>query len=78
MPEKYSADARAKRLEQWEADNFGFLTSTEAAQIRKIAKAIRQRAALTSKKCNECGRVFDLYNSDDADEWAYGHDCEAA
>ena len=48
MPEKYSADARAKRLEQWEADNFGFLTSTEAAQIRKIAKAIRQRAALTS------------------------------
>ncbi len=27
-------------------------------------------------KCVECGRVFDLLNPDDADEWAYGHDCE--
>lgn len=27
-------------------------------------------------KCNECGRVFDLHNEVDADEFAYGHDCE--
>lgn len=26
--------------------------------------------------CAECGRVFDLFDTDDADEWAYGHDCE--
>lgn len=26
--------------------------------------------------CLECGRVFDLLNADDADEWANGHDCE--
>lgn len=26
--------------------------------------------------CVECGRTFDLLNADDADEWAYGHDCE--
>ena len=27
--------------------------------------------------CPECGRVFDLFDGDDANEWAHGHDCEA-
>ena len=27
--------------------------------------------------CVECGRVFDLTNDVDADEWYNGHDCEA-
>lgn len=27
-------------------------------------------------KCIECGRVFDLLNEDEAEEWYYGHDCE--
>jgi len=26
--------------------------------------------------CEECGRVFDLLDEDDAAEYAYGHDCE--
>lgn len=26
--------------------------------------------------CSECGRVFDLYNETDAEEWQFGHDCE--
>lgn len=26
-------------------------------------------------KCLECGRVFDLLDPKDAEEWAYGHDC---
>ena len=26
--------------------------------------------------CNECGRVFNLNNIHDADEWYHGHDCE--
>lgn len=26
--------------------------------------------------CRECGRVFDLTNDFDLDEYAYGHDCE--
>jgi hypothetical protein len=26
--------------------------------------------------CGECGRTFDLLNAEDAEEWAYGHDCE--
>lgn len=30
----------------------------------------------TKAKCVECDRVFDLTNEVDADEWAYGHDCE--
>jgi hypothetical protein len=29
-------------------------------------------------KCRECDRVFDLANAADAEEWAYGHDCEEA
>jgi hypothetical protein len=28
-------------------------------------------------RCGECGRVFRLDNSLDADEWHHGHDCEA-
>ena len=28
-------------------------------------------------RCVECGRVFDLTDTDDANEWGYGHDCEA-
>ncbi len=28
------------------------------------------------RQCPECDRVFDLLDSDDASEWAYGHDCE--
>lgn len=32
---------------------------------------------MTKTKCVECGRVFDLLNEDDANEWYYGHDCEA-
>lgn len=31
-----------------------------------------------SAKCPECGRVFDLLDETDAEEWAYGHDCEVA
>ena len=27
-------------------------------------------------RCVECGRVFDLTDDTDAEEWAYGHDCE--
>lgn len=30
----------------------------------------------TKAKCPECGRVFDLTDPTDAEEWAYGHDCE--
>lgn len=26
--------------------------------------------------CPECGRVFDLLDESDADEWYSGHDCE--
>jgi len=30
----------------------------------------------TIVKCPECDRVFDLSNEEDAEEVAYGHDCE--
>lgn len=35
------------------------------------------RLATMKRTCPECGRVFDLTNGTDADELAYGHDCEA-
>jgi len=31
----------------------------------------------TKTKCLECSRVFDLLNELDAQEFYYGHDCEA-
>lgn len=30
----------------------------------------------TKVRCVECGRVFDLLDEDDAQEFHYGHDCE--
>lgn len=27
-------------------------------------------------KCIECGRIFDMYVEEQADEWYNGHDCE--
>jgi hypothetical protein len=32
----------------------------------------------TEAKCGECGRVFDLMNEEQAEEYYYGHDCEAS
>jgi hypothetical protein len=32
----------------------------------------------TTATCAECGRVFDLTDEDDANEWYHGHDCEVA
>ena len=34
-------------------------------------------AMVPTVTCPECGRVFSLWDADDATEWAYGHDCEA-
>jgi len=30
----------------------------------------------TKGKCNECKRVFDLLDEEDANEFHFGHDCE--
>lgn len=32
----------------------------------------------TGFTCVECNRVFDMFDEIDAEEWHYGHDCEAA
>ena len=32
----------------------------------------------TTRKCQECGREFDMADETDAMEWAYGHDCEVS
>ncbi len=33
-------------------------------------------ANTTDAQCYECGRIFDLLQEDQAEEWFYGHDCE--
>ena len=30
----------------------------------------------SNRVCIECSRVFDMFDETDAEEWAYGHDCE--
>jgi len=30
----------------------------------------------SKETCLECGRVFDMFNSLDVQEWSFGHDCE--
>lgn len=30
------------------------------------------------KTCIECGRKFDMFDEQQANEWHYGHDCETA
>jgi hypothetical protein len=32
---------------------------------------------VTNVRCHECNRVFDLLDETDANEYYYGHDCEA-
>ena len=32
----------------------------------------------TEVVCVECDRVFDMFDETDAEEWFYGHDCEAS
>ena len=34
------------------------------------------RKVMAGLRCAECGRVFDLANETDQDDWACGHDCE--
>ena len=50
----------------------------EVAQARDLLqKTGNQKMKLSTKaKCVECSRVFDLLDTNDANEWAYGHDCE--
>jgi len=31
---------------------------------------------LAMTRCKECGRVFNMFDEDDANEWHNGHDCE--
>jgi len=44
----------------------------EQATVKKQAMRL-----YTTARCMECGRVFDLLHEGDAEEWFYGHDCEA-
>ena len=53
------------------------ISKGEANVIHRLLKG-RERIALKPvATCRECGRVFDLLNPIDADEYTSGHDCEA-
>ena len=40
------------------------------------SKYMKPRIILAKQTCKECGRVFDLFNPQDENEWYAGHDCE--
>ena len=54
------------------------IAEREAATAARGGTAWNAPAAESTftAKCPECGRVFDLMKDTDAQEWAYGHDCE--
>jgi len=37
---------------------------------------MKPRIMFAKQTCEECGRVFDLFNPRDENEWYAGHDCE--
>jgi hypothetical protein len=39
-------------------------------------KTVKLRENKMHVKCEECGKVFDLLDEDQAEEYHYGHDCE--
>ena len=45
---------------------------------RRARHARRESLAklAVSPRCPDCRRTFDLTDANDAQEWAYGHDCE--
>lgn len=47
------------------------------AEEEEKAEAHRDLAFAAWPRCVEYGRRFDLSDEMDAEEWAYGHDCEA-
>jgi UDP-N-acetyl-D-mannosaminuronic acid transferase (WecB/TagA/CpsF family) len=47
----------------------------DKAQTQEEWIAERRKREMT-RTCVECGRIFDLLNEPDADEWYSGHDCE--
>ena len=45
---------------------------------KKTLDAMMDGTVIDNKAvCPECIRVFNLLDADDADEYSYGHDCEA-
>jgi len=41
-----------------------------------LRDALPESEKASRVRCSECGRVFDLTNENDANEWSFGHDCE--
>jgi ribosomal protein S26 len=40
-------------------------------------RTVYEQGMRLAVQCQECGRRFDLTNQNDAEEYYYGHDCEA-
>jgi hypothetical protein len=49
---------------------------------RRVMQVLNEIAGIKNtdvkflKVCDECGRVFDMLDEDESQEWFYGHDCE--
>jgi ssDNA-binding Zn-finger/Zn-ribbon topoisomerase 1 len=45
-------------------------------KVRELAEIRNAIRSGTKAQCEECGRVFDLMNEEEASEFYNGHDCE--
>lgn len=52
------------------------MTKNVFDQFVGIVSVTQRKGVNAVRLCKECGRVFDLLDAVDADEWYYGHDCE--
>jgi len=44
--------------------------------LAHLRDALPESEKTSRVRCSERGRVFDLTNENDANEWSFGHDCE--
>jgi len=56
-------------------DGFGTINGVHVCRCGEPAAAHKNRIPL-QPTCAECGRIFDLCDTVDVEEWTYGHDCE--
>ena len=62
----------------WGKARVQFVTGTTATvNTTDITVPDDDSTPTETRTCRECQRVFDMMDRHDAEEWAYGHDCEA-
>lgn len=51
--------------------------ATATVRMSEVTVLDPDTPVIETRRCRECGREFNLADRIDAEEWAFGHDCEA-